>query len=141
MVLVENMGFIVLNVNDAVKLLLYMFIFHHISSLIVMNGLNLRNRNTSQGSGRKKTLDKPHFFCYYLDDAIVYLHYFKGNMDWYITEKDMIEEEQNQAFGYADLGLGFGELGYISLIELAENGVELDLHWTPKTLREVKEKK
>ena len=71
------------------------------------------------------------------DDAIVYLHYFKNNMDWYITEKDM-EVEQIQAFGLADLGMGSPELGYISIEELTEYGAELDLHWTPKTLREVK---
>ena len=71
------------------------------------------------------------------DDAIVYLHYFKNNMDWYITEKDM-EVEQIQAFGLADLGMGSPELGYISIEELTEYGAELDLHWTPKTLAEVK---
>lgn len=71
------------------------------------------------------------------DDAVVYLHYFRGDMDWYITEKDM-EAEQHQAFGLADLGMGFPELGYISIQELIDNGVELDLYWEPKTLREVK---
>ena len=70
------------------------------------------------------------------DDAIVYLHYFRGGMDWYITERDM-EAEQHQAFGLADLGYG-GELGYISIQELIDNGVELDLYWEPKTLGEVK---
>lgn len=71
------------------------------------------------------------------DSAVVYLHYFRGDMDWYITEKDM-EDEQLQAFGLADLGMGFPELGYISIQELVENNIELDLHWTPKTLAEVK---
>ena len=71
------------------------------------------------------------------DDAIVHLHYFRGGMDWFITEKDM-EDEQIQAFGYCDLGMGSPELGYVSLVELAENNVEVDLHWTPKTLGEVK---
>lgn len=70
------------------------------------------------------------------DDAVVGLHYFRGNMDWYITERDM-EDDQLQAFGLADLGYG-GELGYISIQELIDNGVELDLYWTPKTLGEVK---
>lgn len=70
------------------------------------------------------------------DDAVVHLHYFLGGMDWYITERDM-EVDQFQAFGYADLGYG-GELGYISIQELIDNGVELDLYWEPKTLREVK---
>ncbi len=70
------------------------------------------------------------------DNAVVHLHYFLGDMDWYITEKDM-EDEQSQAFGLADLGYG-GELGYISIEELKANNIELDLYWTPKTLAEVK---
>lgn len=73
------------------------------------------------------------------DQAIVYLHYFKGGMDWYITERD-IEEDQLQAFGLADLGYG-GELGYISVKELIENGVELDLHFDPTTLAAVRKSK
>ena len=72
------------------------------------------------------------------DDAIVSLHYFNGSQDWYIIEKDM-EDEQHQAFGMADIGYGLSGGGYISLIELMEHGVELDIHWTPKTKREVKE--
>jgi len=71
------------------------------------------------------------------EDAIVYLHYFYGSADWYITEKDM-EDEQYQAFGLADLYGDGGELGYISIVELVNNRVELDLFWTPKTLREVR---
>jgi hypothetical protein len=69
------------------------------------------------------------------DDALVVLHYFYGSWDWYITEKDM-ENEQHQAFG---LTAGdFTELGYISIKELIANGVELDIHWTPKKLGIVK---
>ena len=70
------------------------------------------------------------------DSAIVYLHYFMRGFDWYITEKDM-ETEQLQAFGLADLGHG-GELGYISIVEILTASAELDLHFTPKTLAEVK---
>jgi E3 ubiquitin-protein ligase DOA10 len=70
------------------------------------------------------------------DDAIVHLHYFKGGMDWYITERD-VEEYQHQAFGKADLGHG-GELGYISIEELKTNNVELDLHWTPVRIGDIK---
>lgn len=81
------------------------------------------------------------------DKAIAYLHYFKGGMDWYITEKDVGDAEdekegisgQVQAFGYADLGHG-GELGYISIKELIESGVELDLYWSPKSIGEIKGK-
>ena len=72
------------------------------------------------------------------DQAIVHLHYFRGNMDWYITERDLELDEQIQAFGLADLGMGHPELGYISIEELTDAGVELDLYWTPKTLAEVK---
>jgi hypothetical protein len=69
-------------------------------------------------------------------EPIAYLHYFKGNMDWYITEKDM-ENPQHQAFGLADLGYG-GELGYISIQELIENNIELDLYFTPKSIKEIR---
>jgi Ca2+-binding EF-hand superfamily protein len=64
--------------------------------------------------------------------AVVQLHYFMGGMDWYITERDM-ENEQLQAFGLADLGHG-GELGYISIVEIIAAGAELDLYWTPQPL-------
>lgn len=69
------------------------------------------------------------------DKTIAYLHYFSGGADWYITEKDM-DDEQLQAFGYADLGYG-GELGYISIEELVRNGIELDMMFEPTPLREV----
>jgi hypothetical protein len=72
------------------------------------------------------------------DNAVVHLHYFIGGCDWYITEKDM-EDDQWQAFGYADLGYG-GELGYISLIEITRARAEIDFHWAPVTLAAVKAK-
>lgn len=71
------------------------------------------------------------------DQAVAHLHYFSSGADWYITEKDM-DGGVDQAFGLADLGDG-GELGYISIRELtALAGVELDLHWSPKTLGEIR---
>lgn len=70
------------------------------------------------------------------DDAVVYLHYFKGSSDWYITERDM-EEEQLQAFGYAKIG-SEGELGYINIDDLTRINVELDLYWKPKTIGAIK---
>lgn len=69
------------------------------------------------------------------DDAIVHLHYFTGGCDWHITEKDG-SAEQHQAFGMANIGFG-GEVGYISIQELIENRVELDLYWTPKRLGDI----
>lgn len=70
------------------------------------------------------------------DRAPVYLHYFLGPMDWYITERDS-GEEQRQAFGWADLGQGGGELGLISIHDIIAHHAELDLYWEPKPLGEV----
>lgn len=70
------------------------------------------------------------------DKAVAYLHYFRGGMDWYITERDM-ENEQYQAFGKANLGYG-GELGYISIVELIENNIELDFYFEPTELGKLK---
>ena len=72
------------------------------------------------------------------DGAIVSLHYFVGSADWWITERD-ISDEQHQAFGLADLGYG-AELGYISIQEIINCGAEIDLHFTPTTLGEVRAK-
>lgn len=71
------------------------------------------------------------------DQALISLHYFQGNMDWFITEKDIEtadEPGQHQAFGMVDLGHGDRELGYISIVELTRHNIELDLYYTPKTL-------
>lgn len=73
------------------------------------------------------------------DEAVVYLHYFRGGSDWYITEKD-VDGGIEQAFGYTVLNgdTENAELGYISIAELTECGVDLDLHFEPRALREVK---
>lgn len=68
------------------------------------------------------------------DEAIAFLHYFYGQFDWFITEKDMLHE-QLQAFGLAKMWEQ--ELGYININELRENNVELDLHWSPKALKDI----
>jgi len=66
-------------------------------------------------------------------NAIAYLHYFHGSYDWYITERDM-EDEQLQAFGLVNMHEA--EQGYINIEELKANGIEIDLYWTPKTLKQ-----
>ena len=73
------------------------------------------------------------------DEALVVLHYFMGGSDWYITERDM-EPEQLQAHGYAVLNgdTRHAKLGYIPISEITRLGAELDLHWSPKTLKTVK---
>ncbi len=66
-------------------------------------------------------------------------HYFVGGADWYVSELD---HNTGEAFGYADLGFGEGEFGYIDLVELESvhlrpNGfpqvVERDLDFVPGT--------
>ncbi|MGE0047753.1 MAG: DUF3560 domain-containing protein [Acidithiobacillus sp.] len=74
----------------------------------------------------------------------VSLRYFgPGNQQWFIIEKDRgnpLENDflQTQAFGLADLGMGEPELGYINIEEITRLGAELDYHFTPTTLLEVK---
>jgi len=72
------------------------------------------------------------------NEAVAHLHYFRGGMDWHITEKDSNPDGQGQrqAFGLANLGYG-AELGYISLPEILAAGAELDLHYTPRTLADI----
>ena len=78
-------------------------------------------------------------------DAIVYLHYFRGSINAWVTERDVgvkfedgtRDDTQTQAFGRVDMGHG-SELGYIAINQLIEYGIELDLYWTPKKLRECK---
>ena len=65
------------------------------------------------------------------EDITVHLHYFHGNSDWWITERD-IEKQQLQAFGLAKMQ--FSEQGYIPISELIANNVELDMHWQPVKL-------
>jgi len=76
------------------------------------------------------------------ENAVAYLHYFAGGQaNWWITEKDIGTPEepgQHQAFGLADLFGDGGELGYISIVEILANGGELDFHFTPKTLKEIR---
>jgi N12 class adenine-specific DNA methylase len=76
------------------------------------------------------------------DDAVCHLHYFNGSTDVYITERDM-EAEQHQAFGFVILNgdIQNAELGYVSIEDLKNvPGMEVDLHFEPMHLRNVKEK-
>jgi hypothetical protein len=74
--------------------------------------------------------------------AMARLHYFAGGRDWWITELDSDEDDEGQvqAFGMVDIGNG-PECGYINLVEVCASNVELDLHWTPTTLAEIKAKR
>ncbi|WP_112077205.1 hypothetical protein [Haemophilus influenzae] len=72
------------------------------------------------------------------DNAIAYLHYFTANTDFYITEKD-IEDEITQAFGLVSFVSDYPEIGYISIEEVIKAEAEIDLHFEPKTLGEIKQ--
>lgn len=88
--------------------------------------------------GLAKTIDRiplPYMSDGQGEDATVYLHYFTSAWDFYILEKDT-GEVQEQAFGLV-AGMET-ELGYISIDEITRAGAEIDLHWTPKPLREVR---
>lgn len=73
------------------------------------------------------------------DDAMVWLHYFNAASDWWLTEKDAEGSGRRQCFGFARLNGDSqnAELGYVDVRELVENGVELDLHWTPVRLGDI----
>lgn len=73
------------------------------------------------------------------DKAVAYLHYFNSGSDWYITEKDM-GDEQIQAFGLVSLNGDYPELGYINIQELAKLDIELDFYFDPITIGEAKAK-
>jgi len=95
----------------------------------------------------KRISEMPHTYqteAIEVPDKIVHLHYFLGNIDAWIIEKDMYCDRgspQLQAYGKATLyGYGFNSAGwgYISIQEYIESGVELDLYWTPKPVKECK---
>jgi hypothetical protein len=60
---------------------------------------------------------------------------------WFLTEYN---PDEGLAFGWADMGMDGGELGYIDLNELAGANrrglplVERDLYWSPRPLSEAK---
>jgi len=86
-----------------------------------------------------------------VEDPIVYLHFFGRNYDAWVTERDYLPGEiedpdndysqQSQAFAFCSFGGPKdrdAELGFVSIQELIENGIELDLYWTVKPLSEVR---
>ncbi len=72
------------------------------------------------------------------EKAEIHLHYFVGGCDWFVTEIDTsAETEQLQAYGLVNLGHGL-EYGYISIADLLKiNGVEIDLYWKIKKVKEL----
>ncbi|QFX96683.1 zincin-like metallopeptidase domain-containing protein [Acidithiobacillus thiooxidans] len=83
-------------------------------------------------------------------EKVAALRYFgPGNAQFFIIEKDRGDPEnegsgfprQKQAFGLADLGEGAPEMGYINIEEITRAGAQLDYHFTPQNLLEIKQEK
>lgn len=68
------------------------------------------------------------------EDPIVWARFFhpSSGWEWYPIEFDGEDTFFGFVRGWAD------ELGYFTLSELEENGVERDLYWTPRPLSQVK---
>ena len=74
------------------------------------------------------------------EDKLIYLHFFIGGCDWYMTEYD----GDDLFFGFAILNSDFemAEWGYISFAELQSinvHGIEIDCEtdWTPKKASDI----
>ena len=81
-----------------------------------------------------------------LDEVVVLARFFHayGQAEWFITEFDGVDT----LFGYADLGMGCGEWGYMSLSELATQdqwrgvqAIERDICFKAKTWAEVEKER
>lgn len=75
------------------------------------------------------------------DEAVVYLHYFRGAANYWVTEIDRnYEPRRIEAFGLANLygGAEDAELGYFDIAKLVRHGFELDLHFEPRTLAQLR---
>lgn len=76
-------------------------------------------------------------------NAPALLHYF-GQSDYWITEAATIKDDpallgQIEAYGLADLGLGFGaSMGYLSIPDIVNTpGIEIDLHFNPIPYKDI----
>lgn len=69
-------------------------------------------------------------------DSIMYLHYFQGNQDWYISEWD----KENQTFyGFANIGYDSdAEFGSSYVKDLVNsNKIELDFYFEPTAIKNI----
>lgn len=88
------------------------------------------------------------------DNKVAHLHYFMAGFNAWIVERDVGDSGnpeapgagegiQHQAYGLVDMsgiGLEEAEWGYTSIAGLIAHGFELDLHWEPKTISQIKAK-
>ena len=81
------------------------------------------------------------------DDAICHLHYFGGSYDGYLIELDMEKGETPQEDNWQCHGFvhwqhypGQGSTGYICIPEITKNNMDLDFHFKPTRLGDIKKK-
>lgn len=69
-------------------------------------------------------------------DQTMYLHYFYGNMDWYVSEYD---KENATLYGFANIGDDLNaEFGSRYVSELTETkGIELDFYFEPTAIKNI----
>ena len=74
------------------------------------------------------------------ESEMVFLHYFLGGSDVWVLEKDA-DGGAERVFAFALLNgdARMAELGYVDLSHLILTGFELDFHFSPKPLAEVRE--
>ena len=73
------------------------------------------------------------------NNTTVHLHYFLGNMDWFITHKSTNKHNVGCMHGYICYESGHHVTSYtISISSILKAGAELDLEWEPMPLWEVK---
>jgi hypothetical protein len=79
------------------------------------------------------------------DRARAILHYYNKNNHWYITEKDPGSKDdpvsgvQSQAYGFIVSENSF-DWAWISIERLIKDGIELDLHFIPETISDIKQR-
>ena len=80
-------------------------------------------------------------------NKVVHLHYFGKGVDAWIVERDRGNTPEDiglgtqlQAYGKISLqgeGWNGAEWGYIDIATLIRLGIEVDLYWTPKAVKEI----
>lgn len=82
-----------------------------------------------------------------VEDPVAHLKYFGGPVTAYITEKDMggmaqwtPGVNQIQAYGRVCILPGYPEFGFVNVQELIEAEIELDLHFEPTPISQIKAK-
>ena len=83
-----------------------------------------------------------------VNEKVICLHYFGGGVDAWIIERDVGDSPsdnglgpQEQAYGKVTLmgdGWAGAEWGYVSIRELIQHGIELDLHFEPTKVGDMK---